>query len=86
MVSLLAPIQAAFQSSKEWQEVEKLAYPPPVVIKKVKKAKDKGSKHPGTGKVLETQPDGSVEGTKKDEVSLGKEVDTAMEKLNVDAK
>ncbi|EHL02701.1 Nucleotidylyl transferase [Glarea lozoyensis ATCC 20868] len=39
--NLLAPIIQAFQESKEWQDVEKVAYPPPAA--KVKKEKkDKG--------------------------------------------
>ena len=46
---LLAPIQAAYQASPEWKEIGLKAYPPPVVAKKVKKVKDKGSRHPGAG-------------------------------------
>ncbi|UNI20900.1 Tyrosine--tRNA ligase [Purpureocillium takamizusanense] len=42
---LLAPIQESFQASKEWQEINLKAYPPPP--KKEKKVKDKGSRHPG---------------------------------------
>lgn len=41
----MAPIQTAFQASKEWQEITLKAYPPPE--KKQKKVKDKGSRHPG---------------------------------------
>jgi tyrosyl-tRNA synthetase len=44
---LLAPIQAAYQASSEWQEIALKAYPPVVVPKKEKKVKDKGSRHPG---------------------------------------
>ncbi|OQE12468.1 hypothetical protein PENVUL_c001G03394 [Penicillium vulpinum] len=47
MVDLMAPIQAAYQASAEWQEVTLKAYPPPVVHKKVKKPKDRGSRFPG---------------------------------------
>lgn len=44
----MAPIQAEFQASKEWQEITEKAYPPPPPPqKKVKKPKDKGSRHPG---------------------------------------
>jgi tyrosyl-tRNA synthetase len=43
----MAPIQTAYQASKEWQEVTLKAYPPPVVEKKQKKVKDKGSRFPG---------------------------------------
>jgi tyrosyl-tRNA synthetase len=48
---LLAPIQAAFQSSSDWQEIALKAYPPPP--KKEKKVKDKGSRHPGSKEVKE---------------------------------
>lgn len=44
---LLAPIQAEFQASQEWQEIEKQAYPPAEPGKKGKKVKDKGTRHPG---------------------------------------
>ncbi|QKX61212.1 uncharacterized protein TRUGW13939_08359 [Talaromyces rugulosus] len=47
LVSLMAPIQEAFQASTEWQEITEKAYPPPVVQKKPKKVKDKGSRFPG---------------------------------------
>ncbi|KAJ9155256.1 Tyrosine--tRNA ligase [Pleurostoma richardsiae] len=50
LTELMAPIQAAFQASKEWQEIAEKAYPPPEVKKKVKKVKDKGSRHPGAAK------------------------------------
>lgn len=46
---LLAPIQAAFQASKEWQEIAHKAYPPPAPVKKEKKVKNKGSRYPGGG-------------------------------------
>ncbi len=46
----MAPIQAAYQASPEWQEITQKAYPPPVVEKKQKKAKDKGSRYPGANK------------------------------------
>ncbi len=48
--SLLAPIQTAYQGSKEWQEVTLKAYPPEEKKKKVKKVKDKGSRYPGAAK------------------------------------
>ncbi|KAF2667665.1 tyrosyl-tRNA synthetase [Microthyrium microscopicum] len=41
---LLAPIQAAYQASPEWQEVTLKAYPPPP--KKEKKVKNKGTRIP----------------------------------------
>ena len=88
LISLLEPLQSSFQASKEWQEVEKLAYPPPPSNKKVKKPKVLGTKYQkpqpdAAEKQVETQPDGSVEGKQAAEVSLGKNVDEAMEKLGV---
>ncbi|KIE01467.1 tyrosyl-tRNA synthetase, partial [Metarhizium majus ARSEF 297] len=41
---LLAPMQTAYQASKDWQEVALKAYPPPP--KKEKKVKNKGTRHP----------------------------------------
>lgn len=79
LVDLLAPIQAAFRASSEWQEIEKKAYPPPPEKKK-KEKKDKGSRHPGA---VKAQPDGHVEGAKAAEVSLGKDVQDAMQNLDV---
>lgn len=43
----MAPIQEAYQASAEWQEITQKAYPPPVVEKKPKKVKDKGTRFPG---------------------------------------
>ena len=45
----MAPIQAAFQASKEWQEITLKAYPPEEKKKKEKKVKNKGSRYPGGG-------------------------------------
>ncbi|KAF9892408.1 hypothetical protein FE257_001516 [Aspergillus nanangensis] len=53
LVELMAPIRAAFEASPEWQELTLKAYPPPEQKKKVKKAKDKGSRYPGAGKAAE---------------------------------
>lgn len=47
LVELMAPIQAAFQASSEWQEITLKAYPPAEKKKKDKKVKDKGSRYPG---------------------------------------
>lgn len=67
LMDLLAPIQAEFQASKEWQEIEQKAYPPPPSEKKkVKKPKDKGSRHPGA----QAMPDGHIEGQEKSEIDL----------------
>jgi tyrosyl-tRNA synthetase len=92
LIELLTPIQADFQASKEWQEVEKRAYPPPPAPeKKKKKQKGLGTKYPGAaaGKSsggVGAQPDGSVEGKGKEEVTLGKSVEAVMETLRVDGK
>ncbi|KAI1917773.1 Tyrosine--tRNA ligase cytoplasmic [Ophidiomyces ophidiicola] len=50
LISLMAPIQAAYEASPEWQEITLKAYPPPVVQKKQKKVKDKGSRYPGAAR------------------------------------
>ncbi|KAI9771010.1 MAG: hypothetical protein M1840_002714, partial [Geoglossum simile] len=90
LTNLLTPIQADFQASKEWQEVEKKAYPPPPAPeKKKKKQKGLGTKYPGAAAAgkpsgAETQPDGSVEGKGKKEVTPGKSAEAAMEALQVD--
>lgn len=42
---LIAPIQADFQASQEWQATALAAYPPPA--KKDKKVRDKGTRFPG---------------------------------------
>lgn len=64
--ALLAPIQEAFQASKEWQDITEKAYPPPP--KKEKKVKNKGTRHPGTkepaadkAQDLPIRPNGDVE-------------------------
>jgi tyrosyl-tRNA synthetase len=49
----MAPIHDAYQASAEWQEITLKAYPPPVVQKKVKKVKDRGSRFPGAAKEQE---------------------------------
>ncbi|KAJ5682941.1 tyrosyl-tRNA synthetase [Penicillium macrosclerotiorum] len=53
LTRLMAPIHEAYQASPEWQEITLKAYPPPVVQKKQKKVKDKGSRHPGANKEQE---------------------------------
>ncbi|RAO66302.1 uncharacterized protein BHQ10_002314 [Talaromyces amestolkiae] len=54
LTSLMAPISEAYQKSPEWQEITLKAYPPPVVQKKQKKIKDKGSHYPGGNKKITT--------------------------------
>ena len=80
LVDLLAPIQAEFQATPEWQEIEKKAYPPAEPAKKQKKQKDKGSRYPGG---VKTQPDGSVEGKDKQEVDVSKSAEEALKNLAV---
>ena len=80
--ALLAPIQAEYRESKEWQEVEKKAYPPAEPPKKQKKVKDKGSRYPGAGSVT-VQPDGSVGGAGEAKVSVGSGAEAAIERLAV---
>ncbi|KAI9368153.1 hypothetical protein BJX61DRAFT_525256 [Aspergillus egyptiacus] len=62
LVKLMAPITEAYQASPEWQEITLKAYPPPEAQKKVKKVKNKGTRHPGAkpdeAKPEETKPDG----------------------------
>ena len=84
LVALLEPIQADFQASKEWQDIEMKAYPPPEIKKKEKRIKDKGSRHPGgIAKGVEAQPDGHVEGVRKNQVSLSSGAEAAMENLEI---
>lgn len=88
LVDLLAPIQEAFRNNEDWQKIEKDAYPPPPAPEKKKKEKkDKGNRYPGAANpAVVAQPDGSVDGPKKDEVSVGKDVKDAMENLDLDKK
>ena len=81
--ALLEPIQADFQGSPEFQEIEKKAYPPLETKKKEKKVKDKGSKYPGGAKAVEAQPDGHVEGPGKDQVNLANGAEEALKHLEV---
>lgn len=78
---LLAPVQAAFLASKEWQEIQLKAYPPPPAEeKKTKKVKDRGSRFPGN---VEAKPDGTVQGADKDKVNLGNSAAEAIEDLKL---
>ncbi|KAJ5608842.1 Tyrosine--tRNA ligase cytoplasmic [Penicillium herquei] len=51
LTALMKPIYDAFAASKEWQEIEAKAYPPPP--KKEKKVKNKGSRYPGADQEAE---------------------------------
>ncbi|KAL2355110.1 tyrosyl-tRNA synthetase [Cryomyces antarcticus] len=84
LLALLEPVQAAFQASQEWQDIEKKAYPPPPEKKKEKK-KDLGKFHPDAKKV-EAQPDGSVQGNRQQQVSVSTGAEEAMKQLVLEKK
>jgi len=70
-------VQKDFLENKEWQEIEKLAYPPAAPEEKKKKQKkDKGSRYPGAG----------AGQSSKDEANLGASAEEAMDKLKVEDK
>ncbi len=82
LVELLAPIQAEFQASAEWQDIEKKAYPPAEPAKKKKQPKDKGSKYPGGG-AANSKPDNQGERNNAKKIEVGKDAEDAMAKLAV---
>jgi tyrosyl-tRNA synthetase len=82
---LLAPIQADYQASPEWQEIEKKAYPPAEPTQKKKQPKNKGSRYPGAGDV-KANPDGTVAGEGKEQVEVSKTAEDAMSKLEIDGR
>ncbi|KAK3370381.1 hypothetical protein B0H63DRAFT_486891 [Podospora didyma] len=59
---LLVPINAAFQASKEWQEITLKAYPPEEKKKKIKKVKDKGTRYQGAPPAKVAAQEGKTEG------------------------
>ncbi|CAF9941014.1 MAG: hypothetical protein ALECFALPRED_008964 [Alectoria fallacina] len=63
--ALLEPIQAEFKASKEWQEVEQKAYPPPELKKKPKKEKKLGDRFPGISRD-QVKPDDKVQEEQKE--------------------
>ncbi|KAK2787369.1 hypothetical protein FQN52_007274 [Onygenales sp. PD_12] len=75
LANLMAPIQEAYQASPEWQEITLKAYPPPVVEKKKKKVKDKGSRFPGIR--IDQGKGGAAADQKKEEVTQDNKVDGA---------
>lgn len=92
--SLLAPIQTSFQESKEWQDIERQAYPPAEAPKKKKTPKDKGSRYPGAVKradtlasmeTISTNADGSIEGSQKAEVEVGTSATQAVDAVKADS-
>ena len=58
--TLLESVQAEFKASKEWQETEQKAYPPPEVKKKPKKEKKLGDRFPGINRD-QVKPDDKVQ-------------------------
>ncbi|KAH8676611.1 tRNA synthetases class I-domain-containing protein [Tricladium varicosporioides] len=87
--TLLAPIRAEFQVSKEWQDIEVAAYPPEKDDKKkVKKPKDKGdpAKRAAAAAARKAnvvvQSDGHVEEPDAEKVNAGPSTDV-LEKLSV---
>lgn len=79
---LLEPVQAAFNASKEWQEIQEKAYPPaPAEEKKVKVKKDRGTRFPGSK--VEVKPDGVVEGSGEDQVNLASSATEALSDLRL---
>lgn len=85
LIQLLEPIQAEFQKSPEWKDIETKAYPPPPAPpKKEKKKKDKGSFYP---KKAEAKPDGHVEGKDAKDVGVGTDGGAKeVEKLSLEEK
>lgn len=80
---LLAPIQEEFTSSTEWQEIEKKAYPVEEPKKKVKKVKNKGTRHPGAAKESEKEAEEGKEIKDATQEDVGKSASEAIEKLSV---
>jgi tyrosyl-tRNA synthetase len=89
LLELLIPIRKSFEESKEWQEVEQKAYPPPPAPEKKKKVKNLGTKFPGAkggqqpNGSVEAKPEGSVDGPGAQQVSVGKSTEEAMKRLSV---
>lgn len=81
LMDLLAPIQAEFQASAEWQEVEKKAYPSAEPMKKKKMPKDKGSRY---REAIKAKADGSISGPGQETVEVGTGAEDALSKLDVD--
>ena len=82
LLEILAPVQEEFNSSAEWQEIALKAYPPAEIKKKVKKAKNLGTKFPGGHKNVEAKPDGHVEGPDKSKVDVSTGAADAMQNLD----
>ncbi|KAJ5578762.1 tyrosyl-tRNA synthetase [Penicillium hispanicum] len=84
---ILKPIQAEFQASPAWQEIEKKAYPveAPKEQKKQKQKKDKGSRYPGAAKASEVQAEEGKDMAKEPPTTadVGKSAADAMDKLSM---
>jgi tyrosyl-tRNA synthetase len=84
LLEILAPIKKVFDETKEWQEIEARAYPPPPAPeKKAKKVKNLGSRFPG-GKggaaapaEVEAKPDGHLEGKDAEALAVGRSKEEA---------
>ena len=83
LIELLAPIQEEFKKSKEWQDIQLKAYPPPEVKKKEKKVKNLGSRFPGAKTEVEALPDGHVKGKAAKAVNLAHGAQEAMANLDL---
>ena len=95
LLEILAPIRQAYDSSKEWQDVDQKAYPPPPAPEKKKKVKNLGTRFPGAkgeakadGKSqpngdLVAKPDGHLEGPGAQTASVGESTEEAMKRLSV---
>ncbi|KXL47759.1 MAG: hypothetical protein FE78DRAFT_77840 [Acidomyces sp. 'richmondensis'] len=89
LLEILHPIRTAFESSEEWQAVEKRAYPPPPAPEKKKKVKNLGTRFPGHKSAQEANgrvqgnPDGSLSGGNAHEISIGTSAEGAMQKLSI---
>lgn len=87
LLAILEPIRKRFEESKEWQEIEQKAYPPPPAPVKKVKEKKLGTRFPGAKSAadggVEAKAGGHVEGAKAQEVSVGSSTEEAMQKLSV---
>jgi len=83
---LLEPIRKDFESDKEWQEIGKLAYPPPAAPEKKKKEKKIGTGYVAKkkGESSGVNPDGSK--VEPDQAAIATSATEALENLKVEDK
>lgn len=85
--AVLAPIRAAFESNKEWREIESLAYPSEGPKKTKKKEKKIGTgyvpKEKKNATVAEKVAEGEVKPQDAVAETLGKDAKDALGKLNL---